>query len=105
MRRIGSFGSVKVISLNRDEMIRHLREVATSAPVTFPHLRNVYLIGSLASGSYSGTSNVDLLLQFSEQDTIQSRRRDRVSSSFRTNLILGLICCSVMMLLYPTSSS
>lgn len=35
MRRIESFGSVKAISLDRDEIIRRLREVATSALVTF----------------------------------------------------------------------
>lgn len=67
MRRIESFGSVKAISLDRDEIIRRLREVATSALATFPHLRDVYLIGSLARGSHSGTSDVDLLLRVSER--------------------------------------
>lgn len=67
MRRIESFGSVKAISLDRDEIIRRLREGATSALATFPHLCAVYLIGSLARGSHSGTSDVDLLLRVSER--------------------------------------
>jgi predicted nucleotidyltransferase len=62
MRRIRSSGSVKVISLNRDEVIRRLREVAAQALAAFPELREVRLIGSLAEGTYTGTSDVDLLL-------------------------------------------
>lgn len=67
MRRIEPFGSVKAISLDRAEITRCLREVATSALVTFPHVCAVYLIGSLARGSHSGTSDVDLLLRVSER--------------------------------------
>lgn len=67
MPRIEPFGSVKAISLDRAEITRCLREVATSALVTFPHVCAVYLIGSLARGSHSGTSDVDLLLRVSER--------------------------------------
>mgnify|MGYP005854284281 FL=1 len=67
MRRIEPFGSVKAISLDRAEITRCLREVATSALVTFPHVCAVYLIGSLTRGSHSGTSDVDLLLWVSER--------------------------------------
>lgn len=104
MPRIEPFGSVKAISLDRAEITRCLREVATSALVTFPHVCAVYLIGSLARGSHSGTSDVDLLLRVSERAANQSRQSDRISSSFRANLTSGLICCSVMILLYPPSS-
>jgi len=62
MRRIRSSGSVKVISLDRDEVIRRLREVAEEALVVFPELREVRLIGSLAEGTHTGTSDVDLFL-------------------------------------------
>ena len=62
MRRIRSSGSVSVISLDRDEVIRRLREVAGQALAVFPELREVRLIGSLAEGTHTGTSDVDLLL-------------------------------------------
>lgn len=63
MRQIRSSGSVKAISLDRDEVLRRLREVATQALETFPELEEVRLIGSLASGTHTGVSDVDLLLR------------------------------------------
>ncbi len=66
MRRIESYSSVKAISLNRDEVMRQLREVSAKALAIFPHLQEVRLIGSLATGSHTGTSDADLLLQVSE---------------------------------------
>jgi len=48
MRRIRSSGSVSVISLDRDEVVRRLREIAGQALAVFPALREVRLIGSLA---------------------------------------------------------
>lgn len=66
MRQIGSFGSVKAISLDRDEVIRRLREVAAEALEAFPRLLEVRLIGSLARGTHTGTSDVDLLLRVRE---------------------------------------
>ena len=62
MRRIRSSGSVSVISLDRDEVIRRLREISAQALAVFPELREVRLIGSLAEGTHTGTSDVDLLL-------------------------------------------
>jgi len=53
---------VSVISLDRDEVIRRLREIASQALAVFPELREVRLIGSLAEGTHTGTSDVDLLL-------------------------------------------
>lgn len=67
MRQIESFGSVKAFSLNRDEVIQRLKEVSAAALATFPHLQEVRLIGSLATGSHTGTSDVDLLLQVNER--------------------------------------
>lgn len=63
MRRIRSSGSVRAISLDRGEVLQRLREVATEALETFPELREVWLIGSLATGLHTGTSDVDLLLR------------------------------------------
>ncbi len=66
MRQIRSSGSVKAISLDRDEVLRRLREVAAEALETFPELRQIRVIGSLATGTQTGTSDVDLLLQVAD---------------------------------------
>lgn len=57
MRRIESSGSVRAISLDRDECLRRLRAAA------FPERLEVRLIGSLAAGTHTGTSDVDLVLR------------------------------------------
>ncbi len=66
MRQIRSSGSVKAISLDRDELLQRLRTVAAAALEAFPELREVRLIGSLAAGTHTGTSDVDLLLRVAE---------------------------------------
>ncbi len=66
MRKIRSSGSVKAISLDRDEVLRRLREAAAEALEVFPELQEVRLIGSLATGTHTGTSDVDLLLWVAE---------------------------------------
>ncbi len=66
MRRILSSGSVKAIFLDPDEFLRRLREVAAEALEAFPELQEVRLIGSLAAGTATGTSDVDLLLRVKE---------------------------------------
>jgi hypothetical protein len=53
--------------LDRDETIRRLKEVAAAALVTFPQLHEVRLIGSLATGVHTGTSDVDILLRVHER--------------------------------------
>jgi len=58
---------VKAISLDRDEIIRRLKEVAAAALATFPQLCEVRLIGSLATGVHTGTSDVDILLRVHER--------------------------------------
>lgn len=62
MRQIRSFGSVKAIFLHRDELIRRLREVASEALAVFPEISEIRLIGSLANGTHTGTSDVDLII-------------------------------------------
>lgn len=66
MRRIRSSGSVKAISLDRNEILQRLQEVAIEALKAFPELQEVRLIGSLATGTPAGTSDVDLLLRVTE---------------------------------------
>lgn len=62
MRQIRSSGSVKAISLDRDEVLQRLREMAREALEVFPEVQEVRLMGSLADGSHTGTSDIDLLL-------------------------------------------
>ncbi|MCS7261136.1 MAG: nucleotidyltransferase domain-containing protein, partial [Anaerolineae bacterium] len=57
---------MSAISLDRDEVLRRLQEVAAEALETFPELQEVWLIGSLASGAHTGSSDVDLVLRLSE---------------------------------------
>ncbi|WP_299286017.1 nucleotidyltransferase domain-containing protein, partial [Thermoflexus sp.] len=57
---------MKAISLDRDELLRRLREAAAEALEAFPELLEVRLIGSLATGTATGTSDVDLLLRVRE---------------------------------------
>lgn len=66
MRQIRSLGSVKAFSLDRDEVIRRLRQVSAEAMEVFPELVEVRLIGSLARGTHTRTSDVDLLLRVRE---------------------------------------
>ncbi|MBO9362072.1 MAG: HEPN domain-containing protein [Thermoflexus sp.] len=66
VRRIESSGSVTVISLDRDELLRRLRKAAAEALEVFPELQEVRLIGSLATGTATGTSDADLLLRVRE---------------------------------------
>jgi len=56
---------VKAIFLDRDEVIHRLREIAQKALRAFPEVQEVRLIGSLATGTHSGTSDVDLVVRLS----------------------------------------
>lgn len=49
MRQIRSFGSVKAISLDRDEVVRRLQEVAAKALEAFPQLLEVLKNGRCLS--------------------------------------------------------
>lgn len=60
MRQVRSSGSVKAISLHRDELIRDLQDVSGEALSCFPEIYEIRLIGSLARGTHTGTSDVDL---------------------------------------------
>ncbi|GAB4109602.1 MAG: hypothetical protein Kow001_09890 [Acidobacteriota bacterium] len=62
MRRIRSSGSVKSICLDRKSLLPLLREVSKEALAVFPELVEVRLIGSVASGRETGTSDIDLFL-------------------------------------------
>jgi predicted nucleotidyltransferase len=62
MRQIISSGSVKAISLNRESVLRRLKEIVEEASRAFPEIVEVRLFGSLAKGEETGLSDVDLLI-------------------------------------------
>ncbi len=62
MRRKGSWGSVKVLSLDRDKALALALETAQALKKELPWVREVYLFGSLARGDHTGTSDMDILV-------------------------------------------
>ncbi len=64
--RIVSEGSAKAIYLDRDELFRELRKVVLELKKK-PYVKEVRIFGSLAKGSYHGTSDVDLLVVVREE--------------------------------------
>jgi predicted nucleotidyltransferase len=57
-----SYSSVKIISLNRDDVLARLRQIATRLQAEHPEVADVRLFGSLARGDQTGTSDVDILI-------------------------------------------
>ena len=62
MRRQLSAGSVKAFSLDPQEVKEKLAAVAREARRTFPEVREIFLVGSLARGDSHGLSDVDVVL-------------------------------------------
>lgn len=56
-----SSGSVKIISLNRDELLGQLRRIAARLKAEHPEAE-IRLFGSLARGDQTGLSDVDILI-------------------------------------------
>ena len=57
-----SSSSVKIISLNRDQLLTRLRQIASRLQKEHPEVAEVRLFGSLARGDQTGTSDVDILI-------------------------------------------
>lgn len=62
MRQVRSSGSVKAISLNRDEVLRKLKNVAEEASRAFSEILEIRLFGSLARGEETGLSDADIFV-------------------------------------------
>lgn len=62
MRQIKSFNSARAISLNRPEVLVCLEKLAGEALDFFPEILEIRLIGSLATGTQTGISDIDLLI-------------------------------------------
>jgi predicted nucleotidyltransferase len=59
---VGSSGSVKIISLDRNRLLAELRQIAGRISAEHPEVAEVRLFGSLARGDQLGTSDVDVLI-------------------------------------------
>jgi predicted nucleotidyltransferase len=57
-----SSSSVEVRFLDRDEVIRALREAVAEAKARYPEIVKVYLFGSLMNGSWTAASDADLIV-------------------------------------------
>ena len=62
MLRTKSSASVKIISLDRDELLARLRAIATRLCAEHPEVSSVRVFGSLARGDQVGTSDADVLI-------------------------------------------
>lgn len=62
MQRPPSSSSVRIISLDRDELLARLRDMAARLQAEHPEVIEVRLFGSLARGDQTGTSDVDILI-------------------------------------------
>lgn len=62
MRHIISSGSVKGIYLDREYVLKKLKEVSGEALTVFPEIKEVRLFGSLAKGEETGLSDIDIFI-------------------------------------------
>ena len=90
MRQIISSGSVKAISLNREVVIRRLKEIAEEASRVFPAIVEVRLFGSLAKGEETGISDADLLIITEGEKENPVERMKPYFSFFSDRLDIGI---------------
>ncbi len=57
-----SFGSVKIISINRPVLLETLRQISQQVCGDHPEVKGIHLFGSLARGDQVGTSDIDILV-------------------------------------------
>jgi predicted nucleotidyltransferase len=62
MLRQKSSNSVKTISIDRDELLTRLRDIARRIYADRPEVAEVRVFGSIARGDQVGTSDVDVLI-------------------------------------------
>ncbi len=63
MRRERSYGSVTIISLDRDEALTALRRAARRLRAAHGEVTSVWPFGSLARGDHVGASDADVLVE------------------------------------------
>ena len=91
MRRVRSFGSVKSISLERNAVISALAEAAFAMKKACPEVEEVLLVGSLARGDFTGTSDADVLIVLDESLLNPVERIQRYLPFFELEITVDLI--------------
>ena len=61
LREISS-GSVKILSIQRDELLRALEGISQQIQRAHREVKEIWLFGSVARGDQVGTSDVDILI-------------------------------------------
>ncbi len=77
MLRQRSYGSVKIISLDRDKALLRLQAIARRIYADHPEVKEVRLFGSLARGDQVGTSDIDVLIVLRHDEPGQMLERIR----------------------------
>lgn len=75
MRQVPSFDSVRIISLNRDELFVRLRDIAARIWQEHHEVEEIRAFGSLARGDARGTSDVDILIVLRASSESDPHRR------------------------------
>lgn len=66
---------MKVISLNRAEVLAELHRIAAHLQAEHPEVTDVRLFGSLARGDQTGISDADILIVLRDTDETDPHRR------------------------------
>lgn len=82
MLRQRSSGSVKIISIDRHELLSRLREIVKQLYADHPEVVEVRVFGSIARGDQVGTSDVDVLIVVDSSDLGDPLERTRSFYSY-----------------------
>lgn len=97
MRQVASKGSAKAFYLDPAHVLKRLKTAARQAMETFPQISEVLLFGSLARGTQTGLSDIDLaILLSSESAQVDPLERARPYHRFfceRLSMGLDVIVC------------
>lgn len=90
MRQTVSSGSVKAIFLNREKVLKRVREISNEALSVFPEIREIRLFGSLSKGKETGLSDVDIFLLLESKDKNPLQRMKPYFDFFSDRLDIGV---------------
>ena len=84
MLHVKSSGSVKIISVDYDLLIRTLKESCRRIRKNVPGVVEILLFGSFAKGDYTPESDLDILIIVKQTDVAFLERRDLFLDFFRS---------------------
>jgi len=69
MQQIKSLGSAKIISLNKEIVLREIKKIAEKIKEEEKgNILDIIIFGSIAKNNYTGTSDVDIVIILKESD-------------------------------------